>query len=95
MWSQLFASVFLKERFTWADGAATVLVAGGATIAAVFGAGGAGEYLFTYSCIRVRSLNVPMTIHTLYPVFACPHHSAHVSSHVITFYIVYSAVLIM
>ena len=34
MWSQLFASVFLKERFTWADGVATVCVATGATIAA-------------------------------------------------------------
>lgn len=40
MWSQLFATLFLKEVFTWPDAAATVLIAAGATTAAVFGAAG-------------------------------------------------------
>lgn len=43
MWSQLFATLFLKERFTWVDGSATCLIAAGSTVAAVFGAEGAGN----------------------------------------------------
>jgi len=43
MWSQLFATLFLKERFSWPDGIGTLLIAGGATTAAVFGAAGAAS----------------------------------------------------
>ena len=42
MWSQLFAALFLKERFTWVDALATSFIASGSTLAAVYGAENAG-----------------------------------------------------
>ena len=43
VWSQLLAAAFLGEQATWVDAAGTALIVAGSTVAAVWGAEGAGD----------------------------------------------------